>query len=58
MELLSELNAQGRTIVVITHEDEVADYCTRKVWLRDGSVVSDEINADRRVPARMVQPAA
>jgi putative ABC transport system ATP-binding protein len=42
MELLTELNAQGCTIVVITHEEEVADYCSRRVWLRDGSIISDE----------------
>jgi putative ABC transport system ATP-binding protein len=42
MHLLSELNDQGCTIVVITHEDEVAEYCTRRVWLRDGNIVSDD----------------
>jgi putative ABC transport system ATP-binding protein len=42
MHLLSELNDQGCTIVVITHEDEVAQYCTRRVWLRDGDIVSDD----------------
>jgi putative ABC transport system ATP-binding protein len=49
MELLCELNAQGRTIVVITHEDEVAEYCTRKVWLRDGTIVSDTPNTNRGI---------
>jgi len=43
MELFTELNDQGCTIVVITHEDEVADYCRRRVWLRDGVIRSDEI---------------
>ncbi|HEY2042760.1 MAG TPA: ABC transporter ATP-binding protein [Jatrophihabitans sp.] len=42
MGLLAELNAAGCTIVVITHEEEVADYCTRRVWLRDGLIRSDE----------------
>jgi putative ABC transport system ATP-binding protein len=42
MELFTELNQQGATIVVITHEDEVANYCTRRVWLRDGLIRSDE----------------
>ncbi|HEY1968909.1 MAG TPA: ABC transporter ATP-binding protein [Pseudonocardia sp.] len=42
MGLLAELNASGCTIVVITHEEEVADYCTRRVWLRDGLILSDE----------------
>jgi putative ABC transport system ATP-binding protein len=42
MHLLAELNGQGCTIVVITHEEEVAQYCTRRVWLRDGNILSDE----------------
>lgn len=48
MTLLTELNDQGCTIVVITHEDEVAEYCGRRVWLRDGDIVSNEINEHRR----------
>ena len=47
MGLLCELNDQGCTIVVITHEDEVAEYCTRRVWLRDGNIASDEPNNNR-----------
>jgi len=48
MELFTELNQQGCTIVVITHEDEVAQYCTRRVWLRDGNIVSDDFVDKRR----------
>ncbi|WP_445182917.1 ABC transporter ATP-binding protein [Pseudonocardia sp. Cha107L01] len=57
MQLLCELNEAGCTIVVITHEEEVAEYCTRKVWLRDGNIVSDEPN-DRRVRGGQLLPAA
>jgi putative ABC transport system ATP-binding protein len=56
MELLCELNHAGRTIVVITHEDEVAEYCSRRVWLRDGDIVSDEPNDERRYRPRVLQP--
>ncbi|HEX5148686.1 MAG TPA: ABC transporter ATP-binding protein [Candidatus Limnocylindrales bacterium] len=38
--LLHELNAAGRTIVLITHDQEVADSATRQVHLRDGQIVS------------------
>ncbi|HEY2041262.1 MAG TPA: ABC transporter ATP-binding protein [Jatrophihabitans sp.] len=48
MELFTELNAAGCTIVVITHEDEVAEYCTRRVWLRDGLIRSDDKVQNRR----------
>jgi putative ABC transport system ATP-binding protein len=51
MELFTELNDQGCTIIVITHEDEVAEYCSRRVWLRDGLIVSDEQVDNRRRPA-------
>jgi len=42
MRLLSELNRQGRTIVLITHEPDIASWARRTVRLRDGLVVSDE----------------
>jgi putative ABC transport system ATP-binding protein len=41
MKLLVELNESGRTVVLITHEDEVASFAKRVITLRDGAVVSD-----------------
>src|SRR5579864_2042059 len=41
MKMFSRLNAQGRTIIVITHEDEIAAYAKRIVKLRDGLIVDD-----------------
>jgi len=41
MALIDELNADGATIVVITHEHEVAARCSRQIALLDGRVVSD-----------------
>jgi putative ABC transport system ATP-binding protein len=58
MQLLCELNAQGRTIVVITHEDEVAECCTRKVWPRDGNIMSDTLTNNRRTVGAPVKIAA
>jgi putative ABC transport system ATP-binding protein len=43
--LLDELHAQGRTIVLITHEAEVAEHARRIVTVRDGLVLSDEVSA-------------
>jgi putative ABC transport system ATP-binding protein len=40
--LFVELNQAGRTIVLITHEPEVAQFATRVVTLRDGHIVGDE----------------
>jgi putative ABC transport system ATP-binding protein len=42
MGLFARLNAEGRTVVIITHENEVASYAQRIVRLRDGRIVSDE----------------
>ena len=39
--LFQELNREGRTIVLITHENEVAMHCSRVIRLRDGKIISD-----------------
>jgi len=41
MALLSDLNASGITVVLITHEDDVAKYAKRVIRLKDGKVISD-----------------
>jgi putative ABC transport system ATP-binding protein len=40
--LFDALNAEGRTVVVVTHEDEVARHVRRVVLMRDGGIVADE----------------
>ncbi len=50
LELFDELNAAGRTLLVITHEDEVARRARRIVRMRDGVVLSDS-GAPRAVAA-------
>tara|TARA_B100000683_G_scaffold143203_2_gene139223 strand:- start:630 stop:1310 length:681 start_codon:yes stop_codon:yes gene_type:complete len=42
MELLLELNQSGSTIVIVTHDDDIASMCTRIVKIKDGSVVNEE----------------
>jgi putative ABC transport system ATP-binding protein len=41
IELLEELNEQGATILVITHDREIADALPRQVQMRDGRIVAD-----------------
>jgi putative ABC transport system ATP-binding protein len=42
MALFQQLNEQGITIVMVTHEHDIADYCKRVVEMRDGRIVRDE----------------
>jgi putative ABC transport system ATP-binding protein len=42
MQLFDDLNASGQTVVMVTHEMDIAARCRRRVRLRDGKVVSDE----------------
>lgn len=42
MAIFSELNAQGRTIILVTHEPEIAEYAKRVVYVRDGRIERDE----------------
>jgi putative ABC transport system ATP-binding protein len=48
--LLRRLNRAGRTIVLITHEEEVAAVADRVIRLRDGKIISDTVN---RAPAEV-----
>lgn len=41
MKLFQELNEQGKTIVVVSHEPEIAKYCKRIVTFKDGKIISD-----------------
>ncbi len=41
MSLFSKLNQEGVTIIVITHEAEIADFTNRKIHIRDGKVIQD-----------------
>ena len=47
LDLFDQINNAGRTVVVITHENDVADRAKRIIRMRDGKIVSDEINTKR-----------
>jgi putative ABC transport system ATP-binding protein len=48
MGLFQDLNNRGKTIVMVTHEPELAAYTKRIVTLRDGELVSDSPVTERR----------
>ena len=51
MRLLAELNAQGMTVVMVTHETDIALWARRRIVFRDGRVVEDRLQAARDVAA-------
>jgi putative ABC transport system ATP-binding protein len=46
MAILQRLNQAGATIVLVTHEPDIAEYCSRTVVFKDGVVLSDHINKE------------
>ncbi|MFH1612753.1 MAG: macrolide ABC transporter ATP-binding protein, partial [bacterium] len=39
MEIFTKLNEKGHTIIVITHEHDIANYCKKTIHFRDGKIV-------------------
>ena len=49
MRLFSEIHRKGNTIILVTHEEDIAHYAHRIIRLRDGIVESDEANSNIRI---------
>ncbi|HEL0022531.1 TPA: ABC transporter ATP-binding protein [Streptococcus equi subsp. zooepidemicus] len=47
MRLLTELNKEGKTIIMVTHEPEIAEFATRKIVIRDGEITADTTESVR-----------
>jgi len=54
MGFFQEINEQGNTIVMVTHELDIAAYCKRIVVMRDGQIISDTRNENRRSARREI----
>ncbi len=55
MALFQELNDQGITIVLVTHESDIAQYAKRNIILRDGKIIEDHLVKDRLIASEGVQ---
>ena len=54
MDLLKDINDEGMTVFVITHEEEVAAQTKRIVRLKDGIIISDTADTSVEAKAKMV----
>ena len=41
MELIKQINKEGKTIIIVTHEQEIAKMCNRIITLKDGIILKD-----------------
>ena len=55
MGVFQKLNAQGITIIMVTHELDIARFCQRNLIMRDGRLVSDVLVSDRSVATAELQ---
>jgi putative ABC transport system ATP-binding protein len=51
MKLFDDIHAKGNTVILVTHEEDIAAYAHRIIRLRDGVIESDQINE------RLIKPA-
>ncbi|HLS29826.1 MAG TPA: ABC transporter ATP-binding protein [Flavobacteriaceae bacterium] len=54
-DLFVELNNKGKTIIMITHEEYIAQFAKRMIYLRDGRVLTDEIIANRNTKEKALK---
>ena len=47
MNLFDEIHAAGNTVILVTHEEDIAQHAHRIVRMRDGVVESDELNPEK-----------
>lgn len=50
MQLFREIHAKGNTVIIVTHEEDIARHAHRIVRLRDGMVETDEMNPNPHIP--------
>jgi len=57
MDLFDQIHSKGNTIIMVTHEEDIAEYAHRIVRLRDGLVESDRVNTHVRKALKVTEEA-
>jgi putative ABC transport system ATP-binding protein len=52
MGIFQKLNGDGITVIIVTHEPDIADYAARQILFRDGKVIEDRASPNRKRAAR------
>ncbi len=53
MELFEDIHKKGNTVIIVTHEEDIARYAHRIIRIRDGQIERDEINANKLDPSEL-----
>ena len=53
MELFEEIHKKGNTVIIVTHEEDIARYAHRIIRIRDGQIERDEINTNKLDPSEL-----
>ncbi|HAE35096.1 MAG: ABC transporter ATP-binding protein [Chitinophagales bacterium] len=53
MELFEEIHQQGNTVILVTHEEDIARYAKRIIRIRDGEIERDEVNENKLDPTEL-----
>ncbi|HLJ56826.1 MAG TPA: ABC transporter ATP-binding protein [Chthonomonadaceae bacterium] len=55
MQIFQELNDEGGTVVMVTHETDIGQHCKRMVHIKDGQVLDDEAVSDRLIAVNVLE---
>ena len=55
MDLFDQIHSKGNTVIMVTHEEDIAEYAHRIVRLRDGLVETDRANTNIRKAQALMQ---